>query len=138
MRVFTQYWKNETWLASTSAKLDHAASNLFRERKVGRGDRIYIVTVLAGRLYVRGWLEVDAILSQRQAQLRLKDTSLWEATDHAIAKRWHRSSTDRILSMKDVRRLVRPDGSRPVIRNGAVDGQTFRGVQEFTAELRSY
>src|SRR5437667_5175611 len=88
VRYFTHYWKNETWDENSHQEgepLRHAADNQFRLRGVAVGDFVYVVTVIAGRLFLLGRIEVDRILGQEEAEAAVGAT-LWQADDHILAK----------------------------------------------------
>ena len=88
-RYFTHYWANETWGRQAEQEgeaLQHTAGNLFQSRGVARGDFVYVVTVIEGRLFLAGRAEVDSILDPEQARAALHSDSLWEANEHIVAK----------------------------------------------------
>src|SRR2546428_3651803 len=75
-RYFTHYWANDTWEENSRQEgkpLIHTASNLFRSRGVAIGDFVYVVTVLAGRLFLLGRIEVGAMLGQVAAESALRE-----------------------------------------------------------------
>lgn len=92
-RYFTHYWTNETWerrrrrweLDSQGEVLDYAASNRFFKRGIEPGDFLYPVTMMDGRLYLLGRLEVDQLCDLDEAASILGTENLWEASDYAIA-----------------------------------------------------
>jgi len=141
-RYFTQYWDNATWdreSARYEGQLDHTASNLFERRGVRQGDFLYVVTVRRGKLFVAGRMQVEAILSQKEAERHLKTRNLWLASDHAVAKpgRATRMVFNRQVPPDVVQslRFVTGDGERPpaFISSGVLDSQTMRGVRQLTA-----
>ena len=133
-RCWTHYWKNDTWDEELDAPLDHAASNVFAGR-VSEGDRVYVVTVLKGRIYLGGVITVDAVVDQAEAERRLGSTSIWPADDHVIARDPGPFVRDRQVA-DEVARALRflPHGEPMVFKKGAIDTQTMRGVRELTPE----
>src|SRR2546426_1511578 len=88
-RYFTHYWANETWAENSHEEgksFRHAASNLFRSRGLASGDFVYVVTILEGRLFLAGRIEVDRLLGQEEAEAVIGQGSLWPADDHIVAK----------------------------------------------------
>lgn len=144
-RFFTHYWKNQTFREQEkrsdgpSGLLDHTASNEFRKRGVSVGDVIYICSVIKGRLFLVGSIEVAAILSQKQARTYLKTDDVWEAKDHIVC------GPDRAMPMRfDVEvplplteqlRFTTGAGEDGLIfaEPGKLDTQTLRGIRELTA-----
>src|SRR5438128_4711491 len=85
-KSFTQYWQNETWRNSSNERVvDHSAGNDFRRRGVKVGDHVYVVTNMAGRMYVAGKMSVAAITDQRTAERKL-GRKLWKADEHLIGQ----------------------------------------------------
>lgn len=146
MRFFTQYCPNEDWFReqeqlerNPEARLfDYTASSLFLKRGVSAGDFLYLVTVISGRLYVAGKMEVGEIVSLAAASRRFKGERLFQVPDHLFA----RSVTPldyardiplpiaaRILFFKD-KRLATLKFSKP----GWLDSQTLRGIREMPEE----
>jgi tRNA(Arg) A34 adenosine deaminase TadA len=70
-RSFTHYWKNSTWVqhqeSADGDTLEHTAGNMFIKRGVRVGDRIYVVTVLSGKLYLCGKMAVAKICDSYEA-----------------------------------------------------------------------
>src|SRR5206468_1037169 len=88
-RYFTHYWANDTWAENSHTQdkpFRHAASNLFRSRGVASGDFVYVVTVLEGRLFLAGRIEVDRVLGQDEAEAIIGEGPLWPADDHVVSK----------------------------------------------------
>jgi hypothetical protein len=140
-RYFTHYWANETWEENSrqeGKQLIHTAGNLFRSRGVTIGDFVYVVTVLAGRLFLLGRIEVGAMLDQGEAEAKLGER-LWAADEHIIA----RSRTEspqrfgREVPMNVTESLRFMGGEGPAMKlafdaDGLLDRQTMRGVRELT------
>lgn len=82
MRDFLFYWRPST---PRGGFLDHIASDQLA--RVSKGDHLWVVTVADKRLILFGKMTVDAIVSQRVAERRLKGRKdLWEADYHAVTK----------------------------------------------------
>lgn len=137
---FTHYWKNSTcqeqeW--SPDSVLNYTAGNMFRKRGVKQGDRVFVVTVSRGRLFLVGAMDVREILTRTQAARELK-TSVWNAAEHLVAVRGSASSKrfDRVVPPEIVRELMfeGPDGPIPpkMIDDTRLDQQTLRGVRKLT------
>ena len=142
MRYFTQYCPNEDWFAeqeilerAPDARLfDYTASSLFRKRGVSAGDVLYLVTVLSGRLYLAGKMEVGEVVSLDEARRRFPGERVWSVPDHLFARRVTPldyafsvpvSITARLLFFK-AGRLSTLKFSKP----GWLDSQTLRGIRE--------
>lgn len=143
-RYFTHYWQNDTWSAyratATSSELaDYAASNLFHQRGVTRGDYLYIVTIFRGALYLLTKFEVAKICQPEEAATELGEDpdALWPADYYAIAAAAAPSDFDREVP-HPVARQLRFTNSQGIPKpltfraNGQLDQQTLRGVRELT------
>lgn len=134
-RFWTHYWKNDTWDEESDEPLDHAASNVFHSRGVAAGDRVYVVTVRDGHLYLGGVITVDAVVGQSEAERRLGKSSIWAADDHVIAKESGPFVRDRQVADEVARGLrFLPNGEPMEFKEGAIDTQTMRGVRELAPE----
>ena len=134
MRAFTAYWKNDTWDdEAESDRLRHTASNEFRAREVGQGDRVYITTIRDGQLYVGARLTVKSVVTRTQAQRILGDRDVWRAKDHIIATRNEPFQATRLVPTGTARQLRFVNGGRLKFRSGTkLDNQTLRAVRELT------
>jgi hypothetical protein len=85
--AFTHYWQNETWgnerPENAGRPFNHTAGNEFDKRGVTKGDRVYVVTNLRGKMFVAGRMTVDRVVGQREAERVLKQR-LWKARDHVL------------------------------------------------------
>jgi hypothetical protein len=81
MSDYLFYWRPGT---PRGGLLDHIASNQLT--RVSRGDHLWVVTIDGERLILFGKMTVDAIVSQREAERRLKTKDIWEAESHALPK----------------------------------------------------
>src|SRR2546422_7418524 len=109
-RYFTHYWSNDTWADESIQEGEpfrHAASNLFRSRGVAVGDFVYVVTVLEGRLFLAGRIEVDRVLGQEEAEALIGQEPLWPAEDHVVSKpeSARPAQFDRVVPLEVVKRL---------------------------------
>lgn len=143
MASFTQYWKSTTCDAMFAngldgETLDHTAGDLFTQRGVGPGDKIYVVNNFQGNLVLVGRLEVDKIVSQAEAERLLGTTDLWDAPEHVIAKPG--SSTpkrfERIVPMELTKQLLFQGAkgfeSPKFESEDRLDRQTLRGVRRLS------
>jgi|GEM_PF-4774905 len=150
MRYFTQYCPNEDWFEEQEilerepdARLfDYTASSLFKKRGVAVGDFLYLVTVLSGRLYLAGKLEVGKIVSLTQAQQRFPGERLFQVSDHLFARRVTPLDYTRSLPVSITARLLFYKGGSiahlKFSKPGWLDSQTLRGIREMpkkTAEM---
>lgn len=138
-RHFTQYWKNGWWFSEYAADragelLDHTAGNSFHQRGVGRGDAVYVVTVLKGRLYLLCRLSVARICSITEAKKILGTDDLWPAREHIIAASATPMRFDLEVSNEITKQLlfVSSGAGMPLrfVKHGYLDQQTLRGVRE--------
>jgi len=136
--AFTHYWQNDTWSDAAEHRgedLDHTAGNEFRKRGVRRGDMIYIVTVIEGKLYLCVRLRADHIVGQKEAE-RLLNADLWKASEHVVCGSPGQLRFDIQVPNDVVRQLrfgddaVAPKFSAPEM----LDKQTMRGVRMLTPD----
>jgi hypothetical protein len=149
-RFFTHYWTNATLSytfqrnGNATQLLGHTASNEFRKRGIASGDFLYVVSMVKGCVHLVGRIEVDAILSLQEAQVRLETNNLWEAEDHAIAKPGTSRAASPDLEVPfEIAQTLRfktsnkREPERGLVFSGpgkrAVDKQTLRTVRELTA-----
>ncbi len=141
-RYFTHYWANDTWRWQREQEgepLRHTAGNLFRSRGVGSGDFVYVVTVLEGRLFLAGRIEVQSIVGQQEASTALAEDRLWEASEHIIARpgtdnpqRYRRQVPAEVVKQLRFIEHTGPAVAPIVDSQGLLDRQTLRGVRELT------
>lgn len=139
-QAFTHYWTNATWKETAreaGEPLSHTAANVFIERGVEEGDRVYVVTIQKGVLHLLGRLEVGAVVDFDQAA-EILEYAPWEATDHLLARECTAMRFDRAVSTEVATRLRFEGGKGPVPLkykpSGDLDEQTLRGVRRLTAE----
>ena len=142
MRYFTQYCPNEDWFEEQeilendpAARLfDYTASSLFRKRCVAVGDQLYLVTVLSGRLYLAGRMEIGEILSFAEATERFAGKRLFKVPDHLFARKVTPLDYARSIPLSMLTRLLFFKSGRPSMlkfsKPGWLDSQTLRGIRE--------
>jgi hypothetical protein len=145
MTAFTHYWTNHTCAEAQERgeeglQLNHVASNIFTERGVRKGDRIYVITVIKGELFLIGRLTANRIVHSDGEAERLLCYEPWSAADHLIA------DADKCTTMNFRRpvafgivkqlRFIGPDGLTPARFKSewALDQQTLRGVRKLSEE----
>jgi hypothetical protein len=134
MTAYTHYWKNDTWDEQLGQQLEHAASNAFRARGVRKGDRVFVVTIREGQLFVGGRLVVDKVTTQKDAE-KLLGTALWTARDHIVARNPLGVLQPVPVPNKIARRLrFVPDSDLVWSSPGELDRQTLRGVRRLSDE----
>ena len=140
MANWTHYWQKATLFDSMNlslTKLDHTASNIFRDRGVSPGDRVYVISCIGGKFYVLGRAVVDRIVDQNTAARNLPYRP-WEASDHILTKPATRTAltfntTLPMSQVKDLEFISSRGLTYPKFTDkGLPDRQTFRGVREVT------
>ena len=86
MKHFLQYWKNYSSSAELGTPLLFSASNQFPKRNVSKGDSLWLVTLIEGRLTLLGHFQIDSVIGQAEAQ-RLLGPSIYLASTYAIPAR---------------------------------------------------
>lgn len=142
MRYFTQYCPNEDWFEEQEilekepdARLfDYTASSLFLKRGVSVGDQLYLVTVLSGRLYLAGRMEIGEIVSLAEATQRFAGERLFQVPDHLFARRVTPLDYTLSVPIAITARLLFFKSGRPATlkfsKPGWLDSQTLRGIRE--------
>lgn len=139
-RYYTHYWTNNTWEYNKKyygeETLIHIAGNLFKKRGVSKGDIIYVVTVIKGKLYICGKLVVGKICSVTEAARILNCTpeNLWEASEHIIASEATKIDFNLRIPLELTQKLKFKShaNSKPLLFKSYdyLDQQTLRGVRE--------
>lgn len=137
-QAFTHYWTRAVLRAAEGDEgepLVHTASNVFIDRGVERGDRIYVVTVKNGGLYLLGRLVVGVVCDLEYAAAAL-GYAPWEADDHLLASECTALRFDRRIS-HDVASRLTFEGARGPVKLaykdiGVLDEQSLRGVRQLT------
>lgn len=143
MASFTHYWAGGQCdyyysMDVEGEPLDHTAGNLFRQRGIADGDKIYVVNVRKGKLYLIGRLRVDKIVSTTEAERLLKTKDLWEANEHVIALAGSATSKKfrNMIPLEVTKKLLFESGGKykPLYfeSEGVLDCQTLRGVRKLT------
>jgi hypothetical protein len=83
MPHFLQYWKNYDSAAELGTPLRFSASNQFPKRKVSKGDSLWLVAIIDGRLILLGHFKIDRLISQTEAT-RLLGPSIYSASTYAL------------------------------------------------------
>ena len=139
---FTYLWKNEQWRQKCNATdggpllLEYAAGDKFKSNGVTKGSTVFIVTVIEGDLYLGGAIVVSEVLDKPQAMVRLgiPEQSLWKAAEYIVSERGKVTSftCSNMIPPEVSHRLEFVEGAgfrNPVVRQGKLDGQTFRNVR---------
>jgi hypothetical protein len=147
MTSFLQTWTEGADVNRQPGDLTHTASDLFRERGVGRGDTVYVAEVADGKLELIGRMRVAEVLSYAEARRRLPYPP-WEAKDHLIAEPG--TATPKVFGRPVRRRIAerlrflqktgrtRADGTTVfretalLFRGAGLDAQTTRTVRRLT------
>lgn len=126
MSDFLVYWRPET-ANDSGTSLNHAASNQFR--RVRPGDTLWVTTAPEGHLQLLGRLEVEKIVGQREAELRVGHR-LWEADAHALAKPGTEMAIARI-PIGDIASKLRfaAKADRLAVSNGKVNAQSLQAMR---------
>jgi hypothetical protein len=143
-RYFTTYWRNDLWerkrRESNGGNWVHTSANNLRKKGIRAGDCIYVVTVISGRLYLAGRIEVGEMLTRSQAEDRL-GRPLYAAGDHVLAREGSEMAFDFETALPvDLTKRLRfiKKGEAPVAllfkSKGLLDQQTLRSIRELTAE----
>jgi hypothetical protein len=80
-RNWTCHWRNILWTHEINPEWEPivaSGSNLFRERGVRVGDRVYIVSLKAGQLLFGGRMTVERIATREEATIALQTDDLYE------------------------------------------------------------
>jgi hypothetical protein len=133
-RAFTHYWSNATWDSLVELEIDHTASEMFLDRGVDDGARLFIVTIKNGQLFLGSRLLVDRVVGLAKAR-KIFGPDVWEAKDHVIARKAQPFRRDLRVPTEVVRELsFIGKNPRLVMKKGRLDQQTLRGVRELTDE----
>lgn len=136
MAVWATYWSGATARDAEGELVDHIASNQFETAGVSAGDTMYVLTYVAGRLYVVTSLVVDNLVPRQRAEELLKRKNLWEAAWHVVARPdsirratmsapLSRTQTDELVFINQDEQAVPPARNR----RGEIDPQTFRATR---------
>ena len=117
----------------------HTAASGFRQRGVQTGDRMYVISVVGGRLRVVGRLDVEDVVSQERAD-ELFGRPMWQGVEHVVARPGSGTPrrTDAYVPnrrLADVE-FAASDGTVAALkinRLGHPDVLSLQGVREITA-----
>lgn len=139
MRYWTCHWQWKYWCPEVNKpfyRLRAAGSNLLLKRGVRRGDRIYVVSLHKGLLYLGGRLTVDAVVPRLEASQRLRSRSLYEdAREWAVGFPKYGTPLHLTRSLAPgvtarIRFKTHVGLKPPFLRYGLLDVQATRGVRE--------
>lgn len=84
---YISYWKPQTAdrELATGGKLRHAASNQYG--RVEPGDRVWLVTVRDGDMYLLGSILADKVTTRAAAARKLGTNDLWKARYHILSRK---------------------------------------------------
>ena len=145
-KYYTQYWNNETWYRESEQQqeeriCEHIASNLFRKKAIKVDDVVYVVTIIAGKLFVSSKMVVEIVCNKMEAAtaLNMDANELWDAADHIVAKAATIMNFDLEVPFYITKDLLfkTPDGTTKKLlfdSNEVLNTQTLRGVRELTRE----
>lgn len=137
---YTHYWSSTVQRPDEEGSLcSHTAGRGLNKRGITTGDRIYIVTVSQGQLYLIGAFTVAGPpISYDEACQQLPYIP-WKAPEHLISKPGSGTpiSYSRTIPLETARRLrfYSPEGEKALkfISENAIDKQTLRGIRRLTA-----
>jgi len=101
---------------------------------------MYVVTVFEGILFLGARMQVDRVVSTKEAEEHFGTSDLWKASEHIIAKSGSESrlAFDRQVPLDIVRSVKCLSGglarSLKFDTSGGLDKQTLRGVRELTQD----
>jgi hypothetical protein len=141
--IWTHYWKREMVEQGEGTFVGHTTGSVFRQRGVGPGDRMYIISVAGGRLRVVGRLDVENLVTQSKAD-ELFGRHMWEGTEHVVARPGSGTlrrtdayvASDRLADIE----FVGSDGevvAPKLNRSGHPDVLSLQGVREVTSKTAS-
>jgi len=142
MACFTHYWEgstcdNEMALGHENEPLEHTAGAIFKKRGVVPGDKVYVVNVLQGVLFLIGRFEVGKIVSMPEAR-KILGEDIWDAPEHLIAKPGTATPAhfERDVPLETTQKLLfhGANGFQPLkfVGEDMLDRQTLRGVRRLT------
>ena len=143
MPSYTHYWDGATCQdnhAWEGQPLIHTAGNLFASKGVAVGDRIFVVNILRGELYLIGRFVVGAIVRSHEEAKRRLGYEPYRADQHLFAKNGTAALTrfDRKVPASITRHLQlhRSKGIQGLrfVSAEELDRQALRGVGRLTSE----
>jgi hypothetical protein len=142
-QAFLYLWTRkefETHRADNGSRLWSASGNMFRQRGLARGDRVYVVSCFDEKLFLLGRIDVSKILSPAAARDYSGDDDFpWDwASDHIFCEQEAvRPMLFDLVVPDDVIRAMQFESGRPPVyreERGHVipDPQTFRGFRKLS------
>jgi hypothetical protein len=142
-QAFLSLWTRkefEKHQARENHRLWSASGNMFRQRGLDAGDRVYVVACFDQKLFLIGRIDVSRILDPAAARAYSGDTEFpWDwASDHIFCEdeAIRPMLFDLIVPGNVIRTMQFDDGSAPVCRKkgGRVipDPQTFRAFRKLS------
>lgn len=143
-RYWTNHWRNIYWNEDSNLAnepVSCSGGSQFRRRGIARGDRVYIVSILAGRLLLGGRMTVDRIVPLKEALRITGSRSLYDAPEWIVGQEGSGTPLNlhRQLAPEVTRRLrcVTASGEKGfffIPGTDSLDAQATRGVRELTME----
>jgi hypothetical protein len=141
---WTCHWRFLSWRTDVNPefqKICFAGSNKFTERGVAPGDRVFIVSLSGGQLFVGGRMTVERIVSRAEAMRVTRNSRLYEAREWILGapKGGTPLSLHRRIApeLSKQIRFVSPSGEikKPFfVSPTKLDVQATRGVRQLTRE----
>jgi hypothetical protein len=120
-RAFTHYWTSDTWEGYRGEEVTYTAANLFRKWGLKKGDRIFIVSNMAGQVRLGAATDVEAVVGRAEAKRRF-GCEVWDGSDFAIASKPLAFDPDLEVPTAVARRLrFAPSGEAFKSTNGKLD-----------------
>lgn len=137
-QAFTHYWNHATFeemACQNGQPLGHVAGNVFAQRGVEPGDRVYVVTIRNGGLHLLGRMEVGRLVDYHRAAASL-DYEPLDRSEHLLARTCTAMRIDRRvpdvlaphLQFVGTRGLVAPKRKT----DGSIDEQSLRGFRRLS------
>jgi hypothetical protein len=144
-KSFLHLWTRkefETHRAEGGATLWSASGNMFRQRGLTPGDRVYVVSCFDETLFLLGRIDVSRILSPAEARAYTGDTEFpWDwASDHIFCEDEAARPMlfDLVVPDNVIRTMQFENGRAPVCREQGSrllpDPQTFRGFRKVSCQ----
>ncbi len=137
MQSWLGYWTKETAIRNTDdsdgvVRLEHSASEQYG--KLTKGDRLYIATIIDGRLFLLGAFTIKRLGDQKVADAFFAPHQAWQASVHAFAV----PATASVLHLRDISdiaKTIRFDAKKQTIamHGDVVAQQALRTIRALTA-----
>src|SRR5579871_5767328 len=147
MRSFTHSWQYQFCQKQKKRNVPgdtegdpllYSAGNKFHQKGVVPGDRLYILSIHKGDLYLIGRMEVETIIGQQAARRRFS-TEVWPAQEYAVAK--PSTATKRYFGRKVPKVIAETLEFTAGLRitklcyhGETIDRQTLRAIRELTPD----